>query len=345
MSFSLLAQVNLVPNHSFEEYYECPYNNAQLEKTKYWFSPNKLLSGGAVGMPDYFNKCSNDTVMSVPKNLLGFQNAFEGNAYVGIAFLGYTYPYTTNNHTIEYISIKLNEPLKEGCRYKVEFYISLSNRYNIASSTISVLFTDNKINEPHGSCLCNYAPQLNFYNQNYYTDTLNWTKIEGEYNCDESGLEYLTIGSFKSKNDLDFYVFDSTIIVQEGIFASYYYIDNIWLYKIECEDDSLPPPASDSSLHYKLPNVISPNADGLNDAFVLESRGVKEVSVTLYNRWGELVQSTKYNVQSIDVLSKTQLWDATHNNKPAPQGVYYYIIELSTKTGEVIIEKGTVTVL
>lgn len=78
---------------------------------------------------------------------------------------------------------------------------------------------------------------------------------------------------------------------------------------------------------------------------MLESRGVKEVSVKVYNRWGELVQSTKYNVQSPDVLNKTILWDATHRGQPAQQGVYYYLIELSTKNGEVIIEKGTVTVL
>ncbi|GIV28067.1 MAG: hypothetical protein KatS3mg027_1881 [Bacteroidia bacterium] len=114
---------------------------------------------------------------------------------------------------------------------------------------------------------------------------------------------------------------------------------------ILCEDTvqkpAEPPPASDSSLHYKVPNVISPNGDGLNDAFVLESRGVKEVSVKVYNRWGEEVVSRKVSGISTDVVSKTiyGMLRTTRATRPR-RGVYYYLVELSTKNGEVIIEKG-----
>lgn len=333
----LQAQLNLVPNHSFEELFDCPDNVDQLNKCKEWYNPTPNK-----GSPDYFNDCSINTV-NVPNNVFGFQFASEGKAYVGIAL--WTENITPVNYDYrEYIGVKLKNKLKANVKYCVSFDISLANKTHIAVKSIQLALTDTPLIISGAHNLSVFSPQLEFKSKIFFSDTLQWINLKKSF-ISKGGEEYITIGNFYKNNETDTMKLNSTI--PNTLNASYYYIDNVWLY--ECEDDRLPPPpatpASDSSLHYKLPNVISPNADGLNDAFVLESRGVKEVSVTLYNRWGELVQNTKYKVQSVDMLSKTQLWDATHKNKPAPQGVYYYIIELSTKTGKVIIEKGTVTVL
>lgn len=48
------AQVNLVPNPSFESYSTCPDGSSQLYKATPWFNP-------ALGSPDYFNVCFDTT--------------------------------------------------------------------------------------------------------------------------------------------------------------------------------------------------------------------------------------------------------------------------------------------
>mgnify|MGYP006169310411 CR=1 FL=1 len=81
---SLKAQQNLVPNPSFEEYWECPTapdnGDGQLEKCKYWYKPNYATS-------DYMNNCASiNSGVSTPSNFIGNQTAFEGNAYISLYF-------------------------------------------------------------------------------------------------------------------------------------------------------------------------------------------------------------------------------------------------------------------
>ena len=74
-TFIIHAQVNLVPNPSFEDTVSCPNAGGQLNQTLYWFNPTS-------GSPDYYNLCSNG--MGVPLNGAGFQYALSGKAYVGV---------------------------------------------------------------------------------------------------------------------------------------------------------------------------------------------------------------------------------------------------------------------
>lgn len=61
-----------------------------------------------------------------------------------------------------------------------------------------------------------------------------------------------------------------------------------------------------------VPNIITPNKDGRNDAFVVSSYNVGEWSVAIYNRWGkEVYQTERY------------LNDWGPNAAP---GVYYYML-------------------
>ena len=63
----------------------------------------------------------------------------------------------------------------------------------------------------------------------------------------------------------------------------------------------------------EMPNVFSPNGDGMNDRFVpLEAQGAQGL-MEIYNRWGQVVFSTPNLVQG---------WDG-HG---APGGTYFYIV-------------------
>jgi gliding motility-associated-like protein len=327
------GQVNLIPDPGFEDTIKCPtYAPCGDVFLTHWFNPN---IDTCLTSPDYIHICYLNN-MSLCPTLTELCNPYEGNAFMHLYLID-----EREENFREFISTKLVSSLIKNKKYCISFYVKSSENPYYFTSNIGVYFSEQKPVSyiPWPSEFVLYEPSAENKDSNFIE--LNWKKIELEYIA-LGGEEYITIGNFQEdKNTI--LVYANSPNPNPNAKAARVFIDYVSVY--ECKEDSMLPPASDSSLHYKVPNVISPNADGLNDAFVLESRGVKEASVIVYNRWGELVQSTKYNVQSTDVLSKTILWDATHKGQPAPQGVYYYLIELSTKNGEVIIEKGTVTIL
>ena len=89
-----------------------------------------------------------------------------------------------------------------------------------------------------------------------------------------------------------------------------------------------------------LPNVFSPNGDGVNDYFYprqLLTRGVTTFSMSIYNRWGQLL----YQTNNIDGRG----WDGSFNNIPQPESVYVYIIDVTFKDGQIEHHTGNVTLL
>ncbi|MDA3952824.1 MAG: gliding motility-associated C-terminal domain-containing protein [Bacteroidales bacterium] len=79
----------------------------------------------------------------------------------------------------------------------------------------------------------------------------------------------------------------------------------------------------DDCSYYELPNVFSPNGDGVNDVYFATNplEYVKKLEMNIYNRWGELVYHTT------DPLIN---WDgkAQNTNSPVAAGVYYYICDV-----------------
>lgn len=67
----------------------------------------------------------------------------------------------------------------------------------------------------------------------------------------------------------------------------------------------------------EVPNVFTPNNDGINDEFRVAFKSIKEFHIWIYNRWGRLVYSS-------DDPGKG--WDGTINGRPASVGTYYYVI-------------------
>jgi gliding motility-associated-like protein len=77
-----------------------------------------------------------------------------------------------------------------------------------------------------------------------------------------------------------------------------------------------------------IPNVFTPDGDGLNDNFIVESKSLRNISVEIYSRSGLKVYSF-YGVG--DLLREWKGWDGNVNSssvKAAP-GVYFYVIRAS----------------
>jgi gliding motility-associated-like protein len=88
-----------------------------------------------------------------------------------------------------------------------------------------------------------------------------------------------------------------------------------------------------------VPNIFTPNDDGINDIFTLESTGLSFVQAQLFNRWG--LQMYEWN-------SIHGGWDGrTTTGLQAPEGTYYYIIKAKGEgqTGKNYEFKGAFTLL
>jgi gliding motility-associated-like protein len=85
-----------------------------------------------------------------------------------------------------------------------------------------------------------------------------------------------------------------------------------------------------------IPNAFTPNNDGKNDVFLIFGTTIKDLKMSIYNQWGQLV---------FQAQSATQGWDGTYKGVSQPNGVYVYLIEIESKDGTKSTRKGTVTLI
>lgn len=200
------AQINLVPNGSFEGYSVCPDDMNQINVCNDWYNISPLS-------PDFYNGCA-DTIIDIPNNLFGTQLARTGVAYAGI----YVAQPVAAPNVKEYITVKLTQPLTAGVEYKLEFYVSLSDTSKLACSAIGGYFgvTDAF---PANAFMMNVSEQV-AYTGPVLDDKDNWQLISGVFTA-AGGEEFLTIGNFE--DDANSGLIDLGITHN----LSYYYIDDV----------------------------------------------------------------------------------------------------------------------
>lgn len=88
----------------------------------------------------------------------------------------------------------------------------------------------------------------------------------------------------------------------------------------------------------EIPNVLTPNSDGMNDVFFFGEgyRFVENFHIVIFNRWGQ-------NIFETDVAGA--FWDGTIEGRPASEGVYFFEISFINPDGESQIDRGSVTLL
>jgi gliding motility-associated-like protein len=75
-------------------------------------------------------------------------------------------------------------------------------------------------------------------------------------------------------------------------------------------------------LDCEVPNVFTPNGDGVNDALVIPClQNFPNSTITIFNRWGDEVFSTN-NYQNN--------WEGTYNGGFLPDGTYFYILQVNS---------------
>jgi hypothetical protein len=221
---------NLVPNPSFEEYYSLPMEG-YISRCKYWYTPRGLS-------PDYFHKEAKipknnytSPIVSIPKNMFGWQQSKIGDAYVGI----------TNIHIPRYtfremIAVRLKKSLTKDSTYKISFYTSLAegsmyyhDYFGITLSKDSL--ANLKTRYDYGKVIAPNSILVKI--DSIGNDTANWHLVQTTYKA-KGGEEYLYLGlTKKNMNRFRYWItkyFRKTGWGDEPY--AYYYIDDVSVIKV-----------------------------------------------------------------------------------------------------------------
>lgn len=269
----LKAQINLVPNPSFEDTMSCPFGISQIDKAMGW-SSYKLT-------PDYLNSCTNSQV-GVPFNLFGYQYARTGSAYAGL----YSFSRFTSSYR-EIIGIQLLHPLTIGHSYYVAFFVSRGFNsdpginINIATNKLGARFSTVSYSYLNAVSVDNFAQ---VYTNSVISDTLNWIEISGFFIAD-SAYQYLSIGNFFTDSAT------TRVRLDPNAALAYYYIDDILV--------------TDSTATNIIENYLSgsinvyPNL--FQDELIIEGSNIKSISI--YDAGGRkcIEHTSKTSLKKINV--------------------------------------------
>ncbi len=90
------------------------------------------------------------------------------------------------------------------------------------------------------------------------------------------------------------------------------------------------------TLEVLIPDIFSPNQDGLNDFFIISGNYISTAEVLIFSRLGNRVfESSDLSVG----------WDGNFQNVNAPQGTYTYVIKGVDNFGNSFSRKGTLVLV
>ena len=101
-----------------------------------------------------------------------------------------------------------------------------------------------------------------------------------------------------------------------------------------CTDSSITHIIFNTDLY--IPNTFTPNNRDGNEVFKVEGYNIENLTVNIYNRWGELI----YTLNSIN-----DSWDGKYNGQLSPDGVYVWKATYQTSFGETKKINGHVNLL
>jgi gliding motility-associated-like protein len=98
-----------------------------------------------------------------------------------------------------------------------------------------------------------------------------------------------------------------------------------------------------ADVKWSVPNVFSPNGDGLNEVFrpAVSDEAAILGRLEIYDRWGGLL----FAIRESQPVSTFRGWDGTMNGQPVSPGVYVYVLSFSVPGQDEIRLAGDVTLL
>jgi gliding motility-associated-like protein len=98
-----------------------------------------------------------------------------------------------------------------------------------------------------------------------------------------------------------------------------------------------------------VPNVFTPNGDGINDLYFLKVTNLSQITATIYDRWGVKVYDVDTQNEKNNAGNKENVnlaWDGKNQyGIELPQASYFYVIKATGKDGKEYTNKGTITLI
>jgi gliding motility-associated-like protein len=85
-----------------------------------------------------------------------------------------------------------------------------------------------------------------------------------------------------------------------------------------------------------IPNVFTPNGDGSNDTFTIDTDFAESLEIQIFNRWGNVVK---------EISGLNESWNGMVDNKEASDGVYFFKYTVTGINGEILTGHGNVTLI
>lgn len=222
----------------------------------------------------------------------------------------YIFPVGSSNGTLRYRPVSI-APFSSGSSlFKVHLNNDLADVYSFPLSQHDVnLATANplffhSITRPFGNSIADIGIAFDPAADGDWSTMAQWRFNNDQWNwVGETTLPNFGLYSSVSKDDWDF-------------------SDSSHPFVLATPDDQL-----------IIPNVFTPNNDGVNDLYYVTSKNITEFDMLIVNRWGETVFKTD------DI---TVPWDGTTNGKACHDGTYFYLIRAQTSAGE-LVKQGHIT--
>lgn len=178
---------------------------------------------------------------------------------------------------------------------------SATSTVSIAQGTISAAFT--------ADTLKGIVPTtINFTDQSTGANTFNWNFGDGNTSTIQNpNNTYNSAGTY-----------EVILIVSAG----------------PCIDTASVIIVIEDGLTLEIPNVFTPNGDGKNDIFTIKSTGIKEISLMIFNRWGDKM----YEFAG----PKAAWYGLTNAGAEVPDGTYFFMVKATGFDGKTIEKQGTV---
>ncbi len=317
--FSVFGQ-NMVTNPGFEERIRCP-NHFSANQRDFNLPGWKSAS---MGTPDYFNQCSwGDS--DVPFNWAGESNAHSGVAYAGVYV--WSRPNKKPRSYREYVRGELSEPLKQGKRYRIEFYFKLASYSVYTADRIGMIVTDTEIFQGDDQVI-NMIPAVTWVGREPLTST-GWEHISGEYKA-TGGERFVIIGNFFDNLSTQFAQLEgrkgkSPMLAE----SAYFYIDDVSVVPLDPPD----PKPKPEKLVWSDGNEVKPD-----ETYVLSNIQFE------FDEYVLLPVSFSELDKVVDILQKQPLWRAELSGHTDYIGSDEYNLELSLNRAnsvrEYLITKG-----
>lgn len=113
-----------------------------------------------------------------------------------------------------------------------------------------------------------------------------------------------------------------------------------------CYDSACKTVVSQHAFSMLVPNVFTPNNDGLNDLYEIEIEGEDFYELSIYNRWGTLVYRSNQDYEPDSEFN----WDGSEqqSGRPCPPGTYFYVLrfrEACLPGAKKEVTQGTITLI